>query len=120
MANILIIDDDAEMLQTLTEILSQIGHSVLSAANGKLGSQLLDRGGFDLVITDIYMPEGEGLELIVAVRKTHPDMKIIAISGRHGTMNMLPVAQKLGVSHTLAKPFTPRELLKMVEQVLKA
>ena len=118
MATLLIIDDDIELLTTMKDVVSAAGHAVVTAANGREAGPALRETRIDLVITDIYMPEGEGLELIMHVRKSFPGMKIIAISGRHGAMNMLPVAERLGVSKTLVKPFTPEELLGAVADVL--
>jgi len=118
MATILVIDDDAQLCATMKEIVSAAGHTVVTAANGREGGQALRERQIDLVVTDIYMPEADGLELITHLQKSFPNTKIIAISGRHGPMNMLPVAKKLGVTKTLAKPFTPQEFLGAVAQVL--
>lgn len=118
---VLIIDDDFQICMLLAEILTNEGHEVWTAANGQLGLELHYQKNADLVITDIIMPEKEGLETIMAIRMHTPEVKIIAISGggRIGPDNYLGLAKKMGVHATLAKPFTPGQLLQAIKQVIK-
>ena len=78
---ILIIDDDETLREMLREVLTRSGHHVLSAENGELGIKLIEIHSVDLVITDIYMPHTDGLEVTIKLRETHPEIKIIVISG---------------------------------------
>ena len=120
MARILVIDDDAQMRNMLRQMLESEGHTAAVAENGKEGLLQMRTHPFDLVITDLIMPEKEGIETIQELRKSYPDLKIIAISGggRYGQLEYLPVAKKLGADSTLAKPFRKQELLEMMEDVL--
>ena len=81
MARILVIDDDDQILRTLHQVLEMEGHEVVDASNGKEGIKLFRENGADLIITDIVMPEKEGLETIMELRRDFPDIKVIAISG---------------------------------------
>ncbi len=120
MAQILVIDDDPAMRETLCRVLTREGHLAFEATNGRTGLARLKEQPVDLVITDILMPEQEGLETIMRLRREFPDVRIIAISGggRLGFCNSLSYAEKFGAAYTLAKPFTPPELLKIVQQAL--
>jgi YesN/AraC family two-component response regulator len=117
---ILIIDDEEGIRHMMRLVLEKTGYEVLDAPDGREGLAIY-RGTLPaLVITDIFMPEMEGLETIMALRREHPDAKIIAMSGG-GTSgyDYLPAALKLGCSRTLAKPFTQRELLHTVFDLLE-
>ena len=120
MASILLIDDD-DTLRTLTaEVLRQAGHTVSEAPDGKTGLKLYHAGRHDLIITDIVMPDMDGLELIMSLRQTTPRPRIIAISGdsQLSTPLYLPLARRLGVQRTLAKPVRPEMLLQTVAEML--
>ena len=84
MARILVIDDDEQMRSLLCRILTHDGHDVFEADNGQTGIEIFDKEGADLVITDLVMPEKDGIETIVVLRRTFPALKIIAISGEKG------------------------------------
>lgn len=118
---ILVIDDDVQLRGFLREALDQAGYRVLEAGNGNEGSELFARHGPDLVLTDIVMPEKEGMELIMELRRDHPTLPIIAMSGGNAGFSgsYLTVASKLGASATLAKPFTASHLLTAIEQLLE-
>jgi len=122
MAKILIIDDDEQMRAMLQQMLSRFGHEVTQAANGTEGLERFRADPADLVITDLIMPDKEGIETIVELRRDFPHVKIIAISGgaRCGTLDFLPLAKRLGASSTLAKPFEREQLLETVHHVLTA
>ncbi len=120
MGSILIIDDDVEILEIYREILQREGYDVLAASDGRQGMKLCRDQEVDLVITDIIMPEKEGLETIMELRRDLPDVKIIAMSGggQIGAEEYLPLAEKLGAQRTLDKPFTPKELLDAIRGIL--
>lgn len=120
MPRILIIDDDLEILEVFREILQHEGYDVLAASDGRQGINLCRKEQVDLVITDIVMPEKEGLETIVELRRDLPHVKIIAMSGggQIGAEEYLPLAEKLGAQCTLDKPFTPMKLLEAIGELL--
>ena len=119
LANVLVIEDDAEMREFLIRLLTRRNYSVTSAKNGKTGLASLTAQSFALVITDIVMPDMEGLETIKRIRQINPDMPIIAISGGgNDQMDYLKFAQRFGANAVLAKPFDPAELLKVVAQLV--
>lgn len=120
MPNILIIDDDEVFLLVLRVALELGGHEVLEAPNGRVGMDLFREKKPDLIITDILMPERDGFETIMELRKSYPDVKIIAISGGRSniTVDLLEYAKILGAQLTIAKPIKPEELLRAVEQML--
>lgn len=120
MARVLVIDDDEVICMLLTRILQAGGHEVVSASDGRKGVALFKMNPAEVVITDIYMPNQEGLATIMELRKAYPDLKIIAMSGggARATMDVLPVAAALGAGHTLRKPFTPAEVAALMADVL--
>lgn len=120
MAMILVVDDDVQVLDVMSEMLRLDGHEVVVAENGRLAVERLRTGGFDLVITDLIMPEKEGLETIADIRKLAGDVPIIAISGggRVGPSDYLDTARFIGANATLAKPFGRQELITAVNGLL--
>src|SRR3954463_12455808 len=109
---ILLIEDEESLRGTLARMFEGDGHTVVAASNGRFGLQLLENGQFDLVITDIVMPETDGLEVLRALRKTEPRPRVIAMSGagRSGLSNYLTMAALLGADEPLVKPFGLEEL----------
>jgi DNA-binding response OmpR family regulator len=118
MASILIIDDNAALREVLRVGLETAGHTVREMRNGRDGIRAFRKEPSDLVITDIYMPERDGLELIEALRRTHPQVKILAMSGASGTMDYLNRARLLGAAMVIRKPFEMPVLLKTVRDLL--
>ena len=120
MARILIIDDEDELRSMLRRMLEQAGHKVTEAVNGAEGIQLYKQDRPDLIITDIIMPEKEGVETIIALRRADPDLPIIAISGggRLEATDFLTMTKKLGARRTLSKPFRRDQLLEAVDECL--
>lgn len=118
MASILIIDDNAALREVLRVGLETAGHTVREMRNGRDGIRAFRKEPSDLVITDIYMPERDGLELIEALRRTHPQVKILAMSGASGTMDYLNRARLLGAAMVIRKPFEIPTLLKTVGDLL--
>ena len=119
MASILIIDDNAALREVLRVGLETAGHRVREMRNGRDGILAFRKEPYDLVITDIYMPERDGLELIEALRRTHPQVKILAMSGASGTMDYLNKARSLGAAMVIRKPFVMPMLLKAVAELLR-
>ena len=121
MATILIVDDDEKIVETLSIILKKEGYDILTGANGNDGLKLCLEQKVDLVITDIVMPEKEGLETIIDMKKSFPSIKIIAISGggKIGPEDYLILAEKFGAKKTLAKPFKKDDILLAVQEVLR-
>lgn len=120
MAKILVIDDDHNIRTLLCRMLERAGYEVLSAADGTQASELFRRHPLDLIITDLFMPDREGMEIIQELRANHPRVKIIAISGGGslGGTSFLDVARLIGATSTLAKPFGSEALLRTVAEVL--
>lgn len=120
MARILLIDDDAEVRGVLKAILESAGHETLEAENGKIGVQRAVEHHPDLVLTDILMPEKDGLEAIEEIRRRHPALRVIAMSGggRYPGFEFLEVAKWLGADALLTKPVRAAQLLEAVSRVL--
>lgn len=121
MSAILVIDDDASVREVVSEMLRLEGHEVTIAENGRDAIPLLSAHEFDLVITDLIMPEKEGIETISEIRRTDRRIPIVAISGggRLGPGDYLETARYIGADATLAKPFARQELLATIEALLK-
>jgi len=121
MARILVIDDDVLVLDMLYESLTREGYDVLRASNGEEGLRLYRKEPVDLIITDLFMPEKEGIETIIELRQDFPDVKIIAISGggRIGTKDYLQMAKIFGVRRTFAKPVAREQLLDAIRVLIK-
>jgi CheY-like chemotaxis protein len=125
MAKILLIDDEDDLREFVAVALNYQGHEVTEARSGRIITDpptgAAAASTFDLIITDIIMPDTEGLETIIAARKAHPAGKIIAISGGNRAGNdYLRQARLLGADATLDKPFSTADLFKTVEQTLDA
>lgn len=120
-SQILVIEDDRAVRELMLQTLSRAGYNVLSAEDGNEGVNLFRSEHPDLVITDIVMPQKEGFETIMELRKENPDVKVIAMSGggRHGTEDYLSVARKLGACRTVSKPFMRDEMLRVVREALE-
>jgi two-component system response regulator (stage 0 sporulation protein F) len=119
MATILIIDDEEGIRALLRTTLEAAGHKVVEAANGRIGLALYRLRPTDLIITDILMPELNGLEWILALTCQFLDAKVIAISAVDGEANVLDVAKLLGARRTFHKPFSMPQLLGAVRYELE-
>jgi DNA-binding response OmpR family regulator len=117
---ICVIDDDESVRQTVGRILSSAGYAVVNAADGAKGLEAVEQSSPVMIITDIVMPNREGIETILEAKKRFPGIPIIAISGggRSGPQSFLDLARKLGADDCLAKPFRPTELLDKVAALL--
>jgi CheY-like chemotaxis protein len=120
-ATILIIDDDPLMRAIAGEMLMSAGYTVLEAEDGAAGMATLDVAPVDLIITDMLMPEMDGVESIMSIRRKRPGVPVIAISAgaRHQPAgDLLRLAVALGAAAALPKPLTRAELLPLVERLL--
>lgn len=121
MARILLIDDDTQLRELVAMLLSTAGHVVTTASEGEEGLKRFRAHPVDLVITDIVMPNQEGIETIMKLRAEFPRLGIIAMSGgANFSSTWLQMASKLGASRTLPKPFTIPQLTAAVDEVLAA
>jgi len=120
MAKILLIDDDDQFRQMLKKRLERAGFGVTEAVNGLDGVRHLRESTPDLVVTDLIMPEQEGIDTIAQIRNTHPDLKIIAISGggKVSADSYLPIAQAMGAVRTFAKPLDWERFLKEINELI--
>lgn len=122
MAEILLVDDDLQVLKVLSAYLEKAGHTITTAGNGMEGMQLLESRKFDLVITDILMPERDGFELMFSMRKKTDRPKIIAVSGGSPSLSheyVLGVAKTIAADMVLQKPVDFETLKKAVLDVLQ-
>jgi CheY-like chemotaxis protein len=120
MARILIVDDDEAVLAAISILLKAEGHSIATARDGFEGTKRLRADPSDLVLTDIVMPNCEGLETIVALRRDFPEIGIIAMSGAGiGSDIYLAAGARLGAHCTLSKPFTSAELINSISVTLR-
>ena len=121
MAKILVIDDEAPIAVMIKKMLEKAGHEVEIAINGYEGLILFDKFHPELLITDIVMPEKEGLELIFELRRKNPELKIVAISGdgRFQYQGYLTSAKHLGANMVFQKPLDHKEFMKSISELLK-
>ncbi|MFQ5722487.1 MAG: response regulator [Candidatus Aminicenantales bacterium] len=120
MKAILIIEDDDQIRALLRQILEREGYQVFDAPDGKKGISLYRQQLPDLVITDLVMPEKEGIETIIELKRNYPRVKIIAISGGGKVIPeiYLEMAEKLGAACTIKKPFQREDVLDAIHQIL--
>jgi CheY-like chemotaxis protein len=121
MAQILVIEDHDEVRHLVKEMLTRVGHKVEDAPNGAVALRMLEELPADLIITDIFMPEKEGVETIREVKKRFPEIRILAMSGGVGVMDSsyaLRLAKGFGADRTLPKPITRSQLLAAVDSLL--
>jgi len=119
MKRILIIDDEEAILQMMDRLLTKAGYAVVTAGNGKEADQILNKEDFDLVITDIIMPQKEGMEILTMLMRK-PETKVIAMSGggRFSPEGYLKSAEALGADRTFVKPFFHYEMLDAVKELI--
>lgn len=120
MAKILIIDDDKQFRKMLCQTLKKAGHTVAEAGDGSEGIRSFQSDPAELVITDIVMPDKEGIETIMEIRQMTPTPKIIAVSGggRIGSASYLDLARKLGAVETFSKPIDRKEIVNTIAREL--
>lgn len=119
MARILLVEDNGLLRESLKLALDQAGHAVATAQNGAVALSMLGSSTFEVIVTDVLMPETDGLEMIMRVRKASQDVKIIAMSGGGRTKNLdvLNFASAFGADMIISKPFTPKQLVDAIERV---
>lgn len=121
MARLLVVDDDPHFLDSLVLLLQDSGHFVIAANNGDAALEALAAGTPDAIVTDIYMPEKDGLELIREVRRRFPCLPIIATSGQSDpAFNLLRMAKALGADRVISKPFRRTEICQALDAALQA
>ncbi|WP_447600219.1 response regulator [Nitrospira sp. Nam80] len=118
MASILVVDDNELVRGLLRTVLEGQGHTISEASQGRAALQYLRRSPVDLVLTDIYMPDCDGLEVIMTLRREFPSIRVIAISGGSGDRNLLVAARQLGAHEVLEKPINMANLLNSVAAAL--
>ncbi|MBF0401325.1 MAG: response regulator [Magnetococcales bacterium] len=121
MARILIVDDDSSIRALLREILEEEGYQVEEAVDGKQGVLCYRENPADLVITDILMPEKDGVELIMELQESFPEIKIVAMSGGGRGLDAqfnLRIAKDFGAVQQMEKPFTRKHVLETVRRAL--
>ncbi len=120
MPRILVVDDDPISRQVLKAMLEKEGHLVTEAEDGVKAVKGYDRNLIDLVITDIFMPEKEGVQTVRELMKENPEIKIIAVSGGSSSANYdsLDWIKMFGVKYTFTKPFNAKAILAAVDDLL--
>jgi len=118
MARILVIEDDPEMQRSLEKALRLAGHEVTLTSDGQEGMKSYRLDPAAVVITDLFMPNQDGIETMINLRREFPEAKIVAISGNISASSMLSVAKKLGAIVVLEKPFAIDALLAAVDKAL--
>lgn len=116
---ILVVDDDEAVLTLLSDILTHAGYEVSTAQDGVKALRMAQMESFDLLLTDLVMPDRDGIEVIQSIRKHQPKLSIIAISGAFGG-SMLRAAELLGAQATLPKPCSSSQLLTTIRKVLRS
>lgn len=116
---VLVIDDDDQVRGMLCEMLKNAGYEAMDADNGRTGLNQLRQAPCDILITDIFMPEKEGIETIIEARREFPHLKILAVSGGSPLMptDFLATAKIVGAHMTLQKPILQRELLDALDRM---
>jgi len=119
-AEVLLVEDDRALSRALEAVLRRDGYPVVVATNGRAAMDAIARHRIVLVISDIFMPEGDGLELLNFLRLLNPRPPIVAMSGAgSGRLgNMLEIAGALGAARILPKPFAPSQLLALVRELI--
>jgi CheY-like chemotaxis protein len=119
-AEILLVEDDPALVRALSAVLRRSGYEVAVATHGRAAMDFLTKQRVSLVISDIFMPDGDGIELLNFLRRLTPHPPVITMSGgsESGVGNMLKVAGALGAARILAKPFSPGQLLSLVQELI--
>ena len=121
MPTVLIVEDDPQMLEVLTEAFSAAHYTFIVAADGEEALERVKESQVDLLVTDILMPEMDGLELINEIKKSNSDIKIIAITGGGyiGSTSYLKMAKSIGADEMLPKPFELDVLINKAKKLLE-
>lgn len=122
MPNVLLIDDDAFARSTVRIMLENLACNVTEAEDGAVASTVMESKDFDLVVTDIFMPNQDGIETIRKIRRARNNVCILAISseGLDGRVNYLKMAERIGADYTLAKPLHSEQLAGILQNIQEA
>ena len=121
--SVLVADDEKEICQLLEQWLKPLGHLVVSAGSGQAALKLAAKTRFDLVVTDVLMPDGDGPKLIEGLKKIQPEARVLAISGGGRYLDSkecLKIAQGFGADSAIMKPFNREQFLAAMGEVLAA
>lgn len=127
MVSVLLVDDDASLRETFADALGQAGMSVSNADNGATALAMVEAGGFDIVVTDLFMPESDGLELLMGMQRENLEIPVIVMTGGPGggfgsggqlTDSCVGAAKVLGAVRTLQKPLRPSVLIREIEALV--
>lgn len=121
MARVVVIDDQEPIRRIVRTALERAGHQVLDAGDGELGLQLLEHHAVDVVLSDIFMPGMDGIQMLRQIRKQFPAVKVIVMSGgdSSGMLDLRRDAELLGAVKSLLKPFTTHEIVAVIDSVLE-
>lgn len=121
MLRVLVVDDEPELRENASEALRWAGHQAVTAGDGVDGLAALAAGRFDAVVTDVFMPKCDGIELIRTLRAAGRRMPVIVVSGggAFGNYSLLAMAKLLGAQATLRKPYSLKELVAIVEALAR-
>ena len=119
---ILVIEDDLELQEFVEDFLSENNFEVLLANNGNEGIEILENNDVDLVLTDLLMPEKDGVRVISEIKTQHSHIPVIAMSGGQSVFSpvFLEAAATLGAAKTISKPFRNEELLQSINECIKS
>ena len=118
MSNILIVDDEQSYRQLLTLVFESDGHSIRTAANGREAVDLVASEAPDVIVSDVRMPDMDGIEMLREVRKTHADLGVVFMTA-HASVEAAREAFKLGADDFITKPFDVEELMLIVKRTLE-
>ncbi len=118
--HILVIDDEKQIRTYLSKVLQREGYQVTACEDGVQGVSEFRRGNFDVVITDILMPNRDGIDTVISLRQIDPEVKIIVITGAHRSQTLLDIANIFNINASLKKPFENKEILEAVAKVIMA
>ncbi len=118
--NILLVDDEESIRKMVRAVLGEKEYAFTEASNGVEALEMMETQSFDLILTDVIMPDCDGIELVMSVRKKLPDIKVIVMSGggRVRADHYLNLAEKLGAARVFEKPFNTAELRETVSELL--
>jgi len=115
---VLVIDDEQIVLDSVKKILEPEGHQVATAQSGRKGLELAMKQDFDIVLTDIRMPEIGGMRILREIKRSKPALPVVIITG-YATVKSAVQAMKLGAANYIEKPFLPETLVKALQEALK-
>ncbi len=116
---VLIVDDEPMVTRSCKRILTEAGYEVDTSESGREGVDRALEGNFDLVVTDLKMPDFDGMELVRTLRNRRPGTAVVVITG-YGTVRSAVEATKMGVAEYIEKPFTPEEITEAANRALQA